>query len=286
MTGRRAGQDRRSPGERSPRPAQARAGAARKNVATAGDSGPRTLPDAIRVSGLRAVEALFRHAPDAIERLYLARALAPRFGALCRHLAERRRSYAIKEDVELAKIAGTQHHGGIVALRVPRPPRAPGTAEIAAWELAQRPVLVLDGGGNPHNFGAIVRTAAFLGIEQTVLSERAEQALPSAAAYRVAEGGMEFVTLWRPPSLPVFCRQLAQRYRLVGTAPGGTPLARFVRDARPIALVLGNEETGLSPGVARACSELVAISGHGEWVESLNVAVAAGILMHTLLAPR
>ncbi|MEI4927341.1 TrmH family RNA methyltransferase, partial [Klebsiella pneumoniae] len=77
----------------------------------------------------------------------------------------------------------------------------PREADIVAWAQARAPLLVLDGVSNPHNFGAIVRTAAFLGVRHVVLSERPEQAVPSDAAVRVAEGGLEHVVLWRPPAL-------------------------------------------------------------------------------------
>lgn len=243
---------------------------------------PAAADDEIRVSGPRAVEALFRRDPDAIRRLYLDREQAVIAGALCRHLATRRRPYAVKEADELAKIAGTLHHGGIVAVTGLRTPRLPGRAEIAAWAERRLPVLVLDGVSNPHNLGALVRSAAFLGIETVVLSDRPEQALPSPAAYRVAEGGMESVELWRPPSLAAFLAELGRRHRLVAASPRGASLAGFKRDQRPIALVLGNEEHGLSPAVARVVPELVAIAGTDR-VESLNVSVAAGILMYELL---
>jgi len=238
--------------------------------------------DEIRVSGPRAVEALYRRDPDAIRRLYLDREQAVIAGALCRHLAARRRPYAIKEAAELAKIAGTLHHGGIVAVTGLRTPRLPGKGEIALWAERRLSVLVLDGVSNPHNLGALVRSAAFLGIETVVLSDRPEQALPSPAAYRVAEGGMESVELWRPPSLAPFLAELGKRHRLVAASPRGASLAGFKRDQRPVALVLGNEEHGLSPAVARVVPELAAIPGTDR-VESLNVSVAAGILMYELL---
>lgn len=242
----------------------------------------RAASEEIRVSGLRAVEALFRRDPDAILKLYLDRAQARAAGAICRHLAERHRGYQIKEDAELARIAGTARHGGIVAVTAGRRPSLPGRAEIEAWAAARQPVLVMDGVSNPHNFGAILRSAAFLGVEQVVLSERAEQALPSPAAYRVAEGGIEFVQLWRPRALAPFLADLGRRHRVVAASPRGRTLAEFKPDGRPVALVLGNEETGLSPAVEKAAGELVAIAGSGA-VESLNVSVAAGILMHQLL---
>jgi len=241
--------------------------------------------DTLKVSGARAVMALFQRDPDAIQRLFLNRAMAPAAGDICRHLAQRRRAYAVKEDAELAKIAGTLHHGGIVAAVAPRAPRTPGAGEVAAWAEARLPVLAMDGVSNPHNFGAIVRTAAFLGVEHIVLSERPEQALPSPASYRVAEGGFEFVTLWRPQgkagALARFLSELGRRYRVIAASPHGKPLDALARDGRPAALVLGNEETGLSPAAERAAHELVAIPGGR--VESLNVSVAAGILIHALL---
>jgi TrmH RNA methyltransferase len=141
----------------------------------------------------------------------------------------------------------------------------------------------MDRVSNPHNFGAIVRSAAFLGVETLVLSDRPEQALPSPAAYRVAEGGLEFVGLWRPRSLGAFCRDLARHYRLIGAAARGTKLDRLPASDRPVALVLGNEETGLSPDMERICGDLVAVPGHADRVDSLNVSVAAGILIHALL---
>ncbi len=255
----------------------------RKPPRTPGPPAAGGTGEEIRISGLRAVEALFRRDADAILRLYLDRATAPKAGAICHYLAERRRSYAVKDDVELAKIAGTLHHGGIVAVRAGRAPEVPTPADVDRWADGRLPVLVMDGIGNPHNFGAILRSAAFLGVETVVLSDRPEQALPSPAAYRVAEGGLEFVRLWRPRSLAAFCRELARRYRLVGAAMDGTPLDDLEPSDRPVALVLGNEETGLSPPVAKACLDRVAVAGHGERVQSLNVSVAAGILIHALL---
>ncbi len=242
----------------------------------------RPADDTLRVSGARAVTALFQRDPGAIQRLYLSPAMAREAGAICQYLAQHRRSYAVKEDIELAKIAGTLHHGGMVASVAPRPPQAPSVRDIAAWAENRLPVVVMDGVSNPHNFGAVVRTAAYLGIEHIVLSERPEQALPSPASYRVAEGGLEFVTLWRPSVLAPFLRELGKRHRVIAASPRGKPLASLARDQRPIALVLGNEETGLSPQVERAASELVAIPGGR--VESLNVSVAAGILIHALLS--
>jgi TrmH RNA methyltransferase len=145
-------------------------------------------------------------------------------------------------------------------------------------------VLLLDRIGNAHNLGAIARSAAFFGVEHLVLPFDPGAALPNDAAYRVAEGGLEHVTVWRVPALPAFARALAEAgYDVVGAATrGGAPRGSAASD-RPWALALGNEEAGLSSDLAAACTRLVTIAGSGR-IESLNVSVAAAVLMHALSA--
>lgn len=242
----------------------------------------RESDDSIRICGARAVMALFAARPDAIRRLFFTREMAETARPICTQLARTRRPFRQVGEEELQRIAGTLHHGGLVAAVAPRTIRAPTPDDVRRWAAARAKLLVLDGVSNPHNFGAILRTAAFLGVDQVVLSERPEQALPSEAAIRVAEGGLEHVTLWRPPALAPFLRTLKMHFRTIAASPRGTPLGSLGPDRRPPALVLGNEEQGLSPAVARECDALVAIPGTGA-IESLNVSVAAGILMHALL---
>ena len=126
--------------------------------------------------------------------------------------------------------------------------------------------------------GAIVRSAAFFGLDRVVLADRPDQALPSDASYRVAEGGFEHLDLYRAP-LPAALRELKQAYRVVGTVLGGRAVPATWGTSRPAALVLGNEESGLDPAVVAACDEVVTIPGSGS-VQSLNVAAAAAILMY------
>jgi TrmH RNA methyltransferase len=117
-----------------------------------------------------------------------------------------------------------------------------------------------------------------------VVPNHPDAALPGEAAFRVAEGGLEAVEVFRVPDLAKFASELAAAgYDVVGAATrGGRPDAK--RDtAKPVALALGNEERGLSEPVARACTRLVTIPGSGK-IESLNVSVAGAVLMWELLA--
>jgi TrmH RNA methyltransferase len=230
----------------------------------------------LHVCGLAAVNALFARNPGRAERLFFEERLAADLTEARQALARARKPYRKVEAAELAKIAGTVHHGGVVAIARPQPIAPLDPAAATEWARDGAPLLVLDGIANPHNLGAIARSAAFFGIERIVLADRPDQALPSDASYRIAEGGLDCVSLYRaalPQALPL----LKPAYRIVGAAPGGEPLAKASRS--PVALVLGNEETGLSAAVRAACDAVVAVPGSGR-VESLNVGVAAGILLY------
>jgi RNA methyltransferase, TrmH family len=164
----------------------------------------------------------------------------------------------------------------------PRPVPALDAAEAARWAAEDKPLLLLDGIGNPHNLGAIARTAAFFGVKRMVLSDHPEQAMPSDASYRVAEGGLEHVAVYRATGLAEALRRLRRSFRVLGTAlEAGRPLESLAAADRPVALVLGNEETGLPRATLAACDEIVTISGSG-FVQSLNVSVSAGILLYAL----
>ncbi|MBM3507254.1 MAG: RNA methyltransferase, partial [Alphaproteobacteria bacterium] len=150
----------------------------------------------------------------------------------------------------------------------------------------RRPLLLLDGVGNPQNLGAIARTAAFFGLPRLVLSDHPGQALPSDAAYRISEGGLEHMDVYRSAGFARDLRALREHYLVVGTAAqggGAWPAAlggpAHAGDQRPGALVLGNEEQGLPRATLAACEAVVTIPGGGA-VQSLNVAATAAILLH------
>jgi RNA methyltransferase, TrmH family len=234
----------------------------------------------VRVCGLAAVGALIERDPGRVERLYFEPRLGGEAGRFCAALAHAHKPYREVDAQELARIAGTVLHGGITAIARPRPLAAFEAAMPSGWAQDKKPLLVLDGVGNPHNLGAIARTAAFFGIERILLADRPDQALPSDASYRVAEGGLEHVVLYQAP-LPQALTGLRRTYRILGAALGCFPASPRGKDARPPALILGSEERGLDPATLAACEELVTIPGAGR-MQSLNVAAAAAILIYQM----
>jgi len=251
-----------------------------RNNRTARPARPPHERELVRICGLVAVQALFDRDPDRVERLFFEPALRGELDASCQALARAHKPYRQVDEAELARVAGTVLHGGAVAIARPRPLNGFAPTAARAWAEDGKPVLILDGIGNPHNLGAIARTAAFFGLARIVLADRPDQALPSDAAYRVAEGGLEYVALHHAP-LSTVLRQLRRAYRIVGTslAKGAAQIAST--GDRPVALILGNEKTGLDAATLALCDEVVRIPGAGP-VQSLNVASAAAILIYLL----
>lgn len=249
-------------------------------------SGPAR--DELKICGLAAVRARFARDPASIQRLFFDHATGQRVGVMCKVLAQAKRIYRQVEPAELEKISGSIHHGGIVAVVAPAPLRTVTAEEAGKWAKRGERLLVLDRIGNAHNLGAIARTAAFFGVPRIVIPDHAAAARPSDAAHRVAEGGFEHLEVWLAKDMVALARDLAAAgYEVVGAAtrggrPEGAPGERSAR-LKPLALILGNEEHGLAPDVTAACTRLVTIPGSGK-VESLNVSVAAAVLMWELMA--
>ncbi|WP_237212795.1 TrmH family RNA methyltransferase [Falsiroseomonas oryziterrae] len=233
-----------------------------------------------RIAGVSAVAALFAKRPDAVLRLFYVAARRREAGPLCKLMAATRRPYREVPPDELARIAGSAHHGGIVAVAIPR--EVPELGAPFPAELLQARVLpVLDAVGNPHNLGAIARSAAFFGCSGLLLSGDPRQAGLSDAAYRTSEGGLEHLSLHRVPNLAVALRAMAPRFTTVAAVPQGGVTPEALPRGKPFALLLGNEEVGPTPAAVAACAHRVTLAGSGR-VESLNVSVAAAVLIHVL----
>jgi len=244
-------------------------------------SPPPARQKELNVCGWQAVSMLFARHPAEVRRLFFDAPTGRRAGEFCSQLAQHKKVYRQVEPAELEKIAGTKLHGGIVAVVGERPLQKVTREGLADWARTRAPLLLLDRVSNANNVGAIVRTAAFFGVKAIIVPDHPAQALPGEAAWRVAEGGMEFVDFYRVPALPEFCAELRRTHFLIGTSLTGHQLSPAgVKERgipRPPAIVLGNEEKGIAPAVAAQCDRLLKIPG-ADSVESLNVSAAAAVL--------
>lgn len=180
----------------------------------------------------------------------------------------------LRADRELGDEAGTRDHQGVVALCEPY--RYADAYDLAAGE---RPLLVcLDGVTDPHNLGAVVRSAEGAGATGVVVPEHAS-ARVTPAVCKASAGAVEHLPVAVVVNLARYLSEIKRPDLWVWAAAGdaATPLWRAELDGG-VALVLGAEGKGIRPGVLRACDGAISIPLAGR-VESLNVSVAAGVIL-------
>lgn len=251
----------------------------------------------LAVCGFETVMAIAKASPELVQRFFYLPERARDFGFLCAALAAARKAYRIVSATELEKLSGTVHHQGVVAMIRNEEPLRVGHALVRGWADSGRRIVVLDRVGDDHNFGSIARSAAFFGWDAIVVGDDDGAVRLSTSAYRVARGALSRITVYRDDSAAAFVERCTGILPTVGadhrapdeirmfaatlskSSPGGRIAGTGV--GRACALVLGNEETGLSESVRKACTRLVRIAGTGT-VESLNVSQAAAVLLYEL----
>ena len=145
-------------------------------------------------------------------------------------------------------------------------------------------ILILDGVTDPHNLGAIIRSAECAGAHGVVLPERRAAGLGPAAA-KAAAGALNYLPIARVKNLNRTIDELKQRgVWVIGTAMDGED-ALSADLTGPVALVIGSEGEGISHLTLQKCDRTVTLPMKGQIV-SLNASVAAGILMYEIVRAR
>jgi 23S rRNA (guanosine2251-2'-O)-methyltransferase len=144
-------------------------------------------------------------------------------------------------------------------------------------------VLVLDHISDPRNLGAIVRSCAFFGVREIIVAN-ARQVLLTPSSVSTAQGGFAVVDLVIVTNIAQFLTRLqeANYWTICADAKGEDLPTIKSRQYEKVALVLGSEGKGVSALVRKRCDLSVGIAGGEVSIDSLNVSVAAGILLHEL----
>jgi TrmH RNA methyltransferase len=230
-----------------------------------------------RYYGLNACRALFAHRPEALRKVWLLETRIPALKPVLAHCVKHRLGYTVVEPEDLERLSGSAHHEGVVFGAMPAAELGladwlrglPAGPQLAVW---------LDGVGNPHNFGAILRSAAHFGVAAALLSGESTLTLSGAAA-RVAEGGAEALPIVRLGRNEDAIAQLqAAGFTVAATnVRGGQSLYSAALPQR-LVLLMGAEQAGVDPALAQAAALKLLIPGSGA-VESLNVASATSVLL-------
>ena len=220
-------------------------------------------------------------------------------------IAEGARDERLRELIELARTrgvpiksspratldreVGNTHHQGVIArIAAPAYADADELLDAVGTAVGNEPeplVVVLDGIEDPRNLGAILRTAECAGANGVFIPERRAAGLNETVA-KTSAGAVEFLPIARVTNLSLLIRQLKERNLwVVGTAADANLDYCDWDWTRASAIVLGGEGGGLHRLVSEHCDALVRIPIQGR-IESLNVSVAAGIILYEALRQR
>jgi 23S rRNA (guanosine2251-2'-O)-methyltransferase len=181
----------------------------------------------------------------------------------------------VKPERELSEAAGTRDHQGVLAWCEPY-------RYADGWELAaqDQPLLAcLDQVTDPHNLGAVIRSAEGAGATGVVVPAHGSATITPAVA-RASAGAVEHLPVAVVPNLARYLGEVKRGDLWIYAATGDAERTMWETDlSGGVVLVFGAEGKGLRPLVRRTCDDAVAIPLNGH-VESLNVSVAAALLLY------
>lgn len=231
----------------------------------------------MRVFGINACRAVFAQRPGSIRKIYLLQSRVDAFRDVLAWCARERIGYRLVEGEDLERLTQSTHHEGVCFDVLRKEPTSLLSFLGDRGDRKTPSLLIwLDGVGNPHNFGAVLRIAAHFGADGVLLPAASTLAL-NGAACRVAEGGAEAVPLVALPDASAALVALARAgYGMIATVVrGADDLYAQALPARCVA-VFGAEAGGLTPALLRAVQRHAMIPGTGN-VDSLNIASAVGV---------
>lgn len=243
------------------------------------------VEDTLRVEGRNAVLELFRSGKT-VDKLFVQDGLQD--GPVLSILREARKQETIVTFVKkerLDQISVTGHHQGVIAQAA-----AYSYAEVddilaKAREKGEAPfIILLDDIEDPHNLGAIIRTANLAGAHGVIIPKRRAVGLTAVVA-RTSAGALNYTPVARVTNLARTIEDLKKEgLWFVCADMDGTPMYDIDMKG-PIGLVVGNEGEGVSRLVREKCDFTAAIPMRGE-IDSLNASVAAGVLAFEIVRQR
>src|SRR6202165_1996736 len=185
---------------------------------------------------------------------------------------------------ELDRMAGNNAHQGVVAVTSAK--QYNDLEDVVAAKRGQHSlIVVLDGVEDPHNLGAILRTADAAGADGVVIPERRSAAVTAAVA-KVSAGASEHLPIAKVTNISRALEELKEKdLWVVGLDERGEQTYDAVDYKMHCAIVLGAEGKGLHDLVRKHCDFLVSIPMLGK-VPSLNVSVAAGVVLYEVVRQR
>lgn len=239
----------------------------------------------LTIEGRNAVMEAFRSGKT-IDRLLVQEGNTE--GAISTILKEAKKQNAVVSFVKkerLEQVSVTGKHQGVIAFAA-----AYAYAEVSdilaiAREKGEAPFLILlDGIEDPHNLGAIIRTANLAGAHGVIIPKRRAVGLTATVA-KTSAGALNYTPVAKVTNLVQTMEELKKEGMWFVCADMGGEVMYRQNLTGPIGLVIGNEGEGVSRLVKETCDYVTSIPMKGE-IDSLNASVAAGVLMYEIVRQR
>jgi len=231
------------------------------------------------------IEAL--RAGTVIDKIYLAKGDTD---ATLGHIASKAREKGIVVvEADRRKLDGmsrTHSHQGVIAMAAVREYATVDDILNAAREKGEAPlVVVCDELSDPHNLGAVIRTAEAAGAHGVIIPKRRSAGLTAIVA-KTSAGAVSYLPVARVPNLPALLKELKDEGLWVfGTAAEGTTQLYNADLKGAAAIVIGSEGDGMGRLVREQCDFLVSIPMRGQ-VNSLNASAAAAVVLYEAVRQR
>ncbi len=222
-----------------------------------------------------------------IDKIYIAKGETDK---TLGHIASKARDMGIvvveADRRKLDNMSRTHAHQGVIALAAVREYVSVQSILDAAAEKGEAPLLVVcDEISDPHNLGAILRTAECAGAHGVIIPKRRSAGLTAVVA-KTSAGAVSYMPVARVPNIAALLKDLKkQGVWVFGTAAEGTTTLYDADLKGAAAIVIGSEGDGMSRLVAENCDFLVSIPMKGK-ISSLNASAAAAILLYEAVRQR
>ncbi len=239
------------------------------------------------VYGVHPVEELLKLRSRPVEKVFFdrERANGPLY-PLLKECNQAKIPYQLVGQAKLRDLVGNAVHQGVVALCGLKSYVSVSEVLATAEKLGEAPLLLLaDSVEDPHNLGAVIRTALAAGVHGILLPKQGGTPLTPAVA-KAAAGALEKMAIAKPDDIAAELKALGEKdFTIAGLETGAPKSYRQARLAGPLVIVVGGEHQGIRPHIRRHCTELLSIPLRAE-VNSLNLSVAAGVLLFEVVHQR
>lgn len=238
------------------------------------------------IFGIHSVCEVLKMRPQDVEQIIVAQNRTPKNVEEILSLAKKNKISIVYKEEGWFKWAHAMSHQGIVAqVRMKKEMSLDDILDQVKMQEIPAFFLVLDEITDPHNVGALIRSAACAGVHAVILPKRGSAPLTAAVA-KTSSGGMEHVAMIQVANINYALDRLKKEgVWIVGLAAEAQTHFYEMPGTQALALVVGNEEQGLKRLVRENCDQLVKIPMVGD-MDSLNASVAGGVALFEVVRQR